>query len=256
MWEDIPAIGTDNRERLGYPTQKPESLLERIIRASSNEGDTILDPFCGCGTTITVAQRLKRRWIGIDVTYLAINLIKHRLVSFEDKAPYKVIGEPVSLSEAEVLAREDPYQFQFWALGLVGARPADEKKGADKGIDGQLFFHDDPNNGTKQIIFSVKAGKTSVPHVRDLRGVMEREDAQIGVLLTMQEPTKPMISEAAGAGFYKSAWGKHPRLQILTIEELLNGKRVDYPPARQVNQTFKKAPKAKGSGTRLQSILF
>jgi DNA modification methylase len=250
VW-DISIIAGFKKERLGYPTQKPEALLDRIIRTSSNKGDVVLDPFCGCGTTIAVAERQGRRWIGIDITHLAITLIKHRLRdAFGRKAVYEVIGEPVSLPDAEVLASEDPYQFQWWALGLVGARPVEQKKGADKGIDGRLFFHDEPQGGkTKQIILSVKAGHTHVAHVRDLRGVLEREKAEIGVLISLQEPTQPMRREAAGAGFYKSPWGQqHPRLQILTVEELLNGKRIDYPPPTQTNVTFKKAPKVKGSG--------
>lgn len=248
VWTDIDRINQTAKERLGYPTQKPEDLLERIIEVSSSEGDTILDPFCGCGTTIAAAQGLNRRWIGIDITHLAITLIKHRLWdAFGDAANYEVVGEPVSLPDAEVLAAEDPYQFQWWALGLVGARPIEQKKGADKGIDGRLYFHDEPHGGdTKQVVLSVKAGHTNVAHVRDLRGVLDREAADIGVLITMQEPTQPMRGEAAGAGFYKSSWGQqYRRLQILTVEELLNGKRIDYPPSTQTNVTFKKAPKAK-----------
>lgn len=249
-WADIDPINMMAAERLGYPTQKPEALLERIIRASSNEGDTVLDPFCGCGTTIAAAQRLNRRWIGIDITHLAITLIKHRLWdAFGDKAVYEVIGEPVSLPDAEALAAEDPYQFQWWALGLVGARPVEQKKGADKGIDGRLYFHDEPPGGkTSQIILSVKAGHTNAAHVRDLRGVLERERAEIGVLITLQEPTQPMRTESAGAGFYKSPWGQqYPRLQMLTVAELLGGKHIDYPPPTQTNVTFKKAPKLKAS---------
>jgi site-specific DNA-methyltransferase (adenine-specific) len=246
-WDDIGQAA--GNESLGYPTQKPQALLERILTASSAEGDTVLDPFCGCGTTIAAAQHLKRRWIGIDITHLAITLIKHRLLdSFGDQVHYKVIGEPVSVPDAETLAQQDPYQFQWWALGLVGARPVEQKKGADKGIDGRLYFHDDADSKTKQIVFSVKAGHTSVPHVRDLHGVLDREKADIGVLITMQEPTSPMRSEAASAGFYTSSvWGKsYPRIQILTVAELLSGKGVDMPPLRQVSATFKKAPKAKG----------
>jgi site-specific DNA-methyltransferase (adenine-specific) len=247
VWIDIPPINSQAKERLGYPTQKPEALLERIVTASSNEGDTVLDPFCGCGTAIAAAQKLNRRWIGIDITYLAISLIKNRLkTAFGDgiEKTYSVIGEPVSLPDAESLAQQDPYQFQWWALGLVEARPVEQKKGADQGIDGRLYFHDDRASGqTKQIIFSVKAGHTNVSHVRDLRGVIEREKAQMGVLIAMEEPTKPMRSEAAGAGFYDSPWGtKHPRLQIRTIEELLTGKGVDRPP-HQGNVTLKKAPR-------------
>lgn len=248
VWVDIPPINSQAQERLHYPTQKPEALLDRIINASSNEGDTVLDPFCGCGTAIASAQRLKRRWIGIDITHLAIALIRHRLTGHEDvygSLNYKVIGEPVSLPDAEALAESDQYQFQWWALGLVGARPTEQKKGADRGIDGRLYFHDEPQGPTKQIIFSVKAGNVTASQVRDLRGVVEREQAQIGVFITMQEPTREMRREAASAGFYESPVGKHPRLQILTIAELLNGKTIDAPSrAQRVDVTFKKAPKA------------
>ena len=243
LWDDIvPESGALD---LGYPTQKPEALLERIIKSSSNEGDTVLDPFCGCGTTISVAQRLKRQWIGIDITHLAIGLIKSRLRdAFSDaiSATYKVIGEPVSLPDAAQLAQEDPYQFQWWALGLVGARRAEQKKGADQGIDGRLYFHDDESGKTKQIILSVKSGHVSVRDVRDLRGVIDREKAEIGVLLTLEDASRPMLTEAASADFYKSPWGSHPRLQILTIAELLKEKKIDYPPT--LNVTHKRAPRA------------
>ena len=246
VWR-LPCLQPAAAERLGYPTQKPESVLERIIQASSNEGDVVLDPFCGCGTAVAVAQRLKRKWIGIDITHLAINLIKIRLKdAFGDKAKYDVVGEPVSVEDAQDLANSNPYQFQWWSLGLVGARPADQKKGADRGIDGRLYFHDEGASGkTKQIIFSVKAGHVNVSHVRDLRGVLDREEAQIGVLIAMDEPTKPMTVEAAGAGFYSSPWGtKHPRIQILTIKELLGGAKVDMPPSQDL-RTFKQAAKVK-----------
>jgi len=261
LWTDIPPINPQARERLGYPTQKPEALLERIIKASSNKGNTVLDPFCGCGTTVAVAQRLNRHWIGIDVTHLAVALMKHRLKDmFGNKLQYQVIGEPVSLPDAKTLAENDPYQFQWWALGLVGARPVEQKKGADKGIDGRLYFHDEAHNAkakTKQIIISVKSGHVSVSHLRDLRGVVEREKARIGVLISVEKPTKPMRTEAASAGFYKSPWGKsHPVLQILTIEELLSGKQIDYPHSEGVNVTFNKAPKANPGTTVNQPHLF
>jgi len=248
IWADIKIA--QKNERLGYPTQKPEALLERIIQASSNEGDVVLDPFCGCGTAIAVAQRLNRRWIGIDITHLAVALMKHRLHDmFGNNASYKVVGEPVSLPDAKALAEYDPYQFQWWALGLVGARPIEERKGADKGIDGRLYFHDEADSkkgATKQIILSVKSGKVSVKDVRDLRGVVERENAQIGVLLCMEKPTRDMRRESASAGFYKSHWGTHQKLQILTIEELLAGHKIDYPDIAGVNVTFRRAQKAKG----------
>jgi len=248
-WDDLLRVGNTSSERLGYPTQKPEALLERIIRASSNEGDIVLDPFCGCGTAIAAAQKLRRQWIGIDITHLAINLIKHRLLhahGLEAGKDYQVIGEPVDVSAARQLAQEDPFQFQSWALGLVGARVTEQKKGSDKGIDGRLYFHDEPKGKTKQIIFSVKAGQNiSVAHVRDLRGVIEREKAEIGVLITMEEPTQPMKSEAAAGGFYTAPFtqSKHPRIQLRTIRELLDGKGVDYPARAGANVTYKKAPR-------------
>lgn len=244
---DLPPIHASSAERLGYPTQKPEALLERIIRASSNEGDRVLDPFCGCGTAIAAAQRLNRLWIGIDITHLAIGLIKKRLDdAFGDsvRETYEVIGEPVDLSGAQRLAQDDPYQFQWWALSLVGARPLERKKGADQGIDGRLYFH--LNRETKQIILSVKAGHVQAAYVRDLRVVIEREKAEIGVLITMEPPTKPMLKEAAEAGFYAPAGlaDKYPRIQILSIEELLEGKKIDYP-RYAMDATFKKAPKSR-----------
>jgi DNA modification methylase len=248
IWTDIGPIGAQAAERLGYPTQKPEALLERIIRASSNEGDLVLDPFCGCGTTVQVAQRLNRRWIGIDVTHLAIGLIKKRLFDAfgpEIRDTYNVIGEPTDYAGAAQLADEDKYQFQWWALGQVGARPADQKKGADRGIDGRLYFHDDDSGKSKQIIFSVKAGHVAVPQVRDLAGVLTRENADMGVFLCFEEPTKPMVREAAEAGLYKSSDGTtYPRLQILTIQQILEGKQPMYPLHRR-DATFKKAPRSR-----------
>lgn len=257
IWTDIQPLHAVASERLGYPTQKPVALLERIIQASSNEGDVVLDPFCGCGTTIDAAQKLNRHWIGIDITQLAVTLIKQRLMdTHEEAAVYQVLGEPVSLPDAEKLAETDPYQFQWWALGLVGARPVDEKKGADKGIDGKIIFQGDKPGTFESVILSVKAGKTMVPHVRDLRGVLEREKAAIGVLISLQEPTGPMKTEAVTAGFYESeVWGrKYPKVQLLTIAELLEGKRVDMPPIRQVGATFRKAPRAKDKQGEQQEL--
>lgn len=249
IWADVKTMHNLSGERLGYPTQKPEALLERIIKASSNEGDVVLDPFCGCGTTVQVAQRLNRRWIGIDITHLAIGLIKKRLSDAfgpEIRNSYEVIGEPTDYAGAAQLAAEDKYQFQWWALGQVGARPADQKKGADRGIDGRLYFHDDDSGKSKQIIFSVKAGGVSVPQIRDLRGVLEREKAEIGVFLSFEEPTRPMLREAAEAGFYKSGpldEQAYPRIQILTIQQILDGKQPEYPARRDA--TYKKAPRSR-----------
>jgi site-specific DNA-methyltransferase (adenine-specific) len=244
LWIDIPEINSQAQERLGYPTQKPEALLERIIKASSDEGQIVLDPFCGCGTVIAAAEKLKRRWIGIDITQPAIVVIKQRLKRIGD-VRYKVIGEPVSLPDAKALAKQDPYQFQWWSLGLVGARPTEEKKGADKGIDGRLFFHDGKQE-TNEIVLSVKSGKLHASYVRDLRDVIERERAQIGVLISFETPTPSMLAEAASAGFYSSPWGKkkYPRLQILTIAQLMSGTSIAMPREEGENVTMRKGPKA------------
>lgn len=248
---DINPIGSQAAERLGYPTQKPEALLERIIKASSNEGDLVLDPFCGCGTTISAAQRLGRKWIGIDITPLAVTLIKNRLRdTYGDEVKYDVIGEPVTLPDAALLAESNPFHFQYWSLGLVGARPVEEKKGADKGIDGKIIFQGEKAGEFEQVIISVKAGHLMANHVRDLRGVVDREKAAIGVLISMEEPSKPMMTEAATAGLYESkTWGKkYPKIQLLTVAELLAGKKIEMPPIRQVSQTFKKAERHRPKG--------
>jgi site-specific DNA-methyltransferase (adenine-specific) len=246
IWADIAPINSMAQERLGYPTQKPVALLERILTASSKEGDVVLDPFCGCGTTIEAAQKLGRKWVGIDITHLAIGLIKIRLRDAFGEAPkYRVIGEPTTVEGAARLAHDEPYQFQAWALGLVGARQsASVKKGADKGVDGRLNFFDGSEK-SRQIVISVKAGKLHASYVRDLAGTMTREKADIGVLLSFEQPTKQMRAEAASAGFYTSPWGSHPRLQLLTVGELLANKRIDYPQTAGVNRTYKQAPKAK-----------
>ena len=238
-----------------YPARFIPQIPKTFIRLFTEEGDTVIDPFCGCGTTIAVAQKLNRHWIGIDITHLAINLMKKRLFdTFGDQVKFKVIGEPTSLPDARTLAKSDPYQFQFWALGLVGARPVEEKKGADKGIDGKIIFQGEKPGEFNQVIIQVKAGHITANHVRDLRGVVERENAAIGVLISMEEPTKPMKTEAASAGFYESKlWGKkYPKIQLLTIKELLEGRKIDMPPIRQVSTTFKKAVRHEEEKEQLQ----
>jgi site-specific DNA-methyltransferase (adenine-specific) len=256
---DINPIGAQAAERLGYPTQKPEELVGRIIKASSNEGDLVLDPFCGCGTTIAAAQRLNRRWIGIDITHLAMTLMKERIKdAFSESVKFKVVGEPVSVPDAAALAAADPYQFQWWALGLVGARPVEGKKGADKGIDGKIVFQSDAAGKFENVILSVKAGRLTAVHVRDLRAVVDREKAAIGVLISMEAPTKPMRTEAVTAGFYESrVWNRnYPKIQLMTVADLLAGKQIDMPPVRQVGATFKKAPKASGRGLETRELPF
>ena len=225
VW-DIKIIPGSGKERLGFPTQKPEALLQRIIEVSSNKGDLVLDPFCGCGTSIAVAEDLGRSWLGIDITHLAIAVVRHRL---GPRVKFEFDGDPPTMSEARALAEADPFKFQCWAVGKVCGFPQEQKRGADKGIDGRIAFHDEPvGSTTKEIIISVKSGKPHVTHVRDLRGVIEREKAAIGVLVTLEPPTQAMISEAASAGYYESVWwrSRHPRIQILTAEELLGGTGV------------------------------
>ena len=174
--------------------------------------------------------------------------------SFGKDCSFGVVGEPTSFQDATALAKQEPYQFEVWALGLAGARPAEPKKGPDRGIDGRLYFHDEGQGGkTKQIIFSVKAGHVTVSHIRDLVGVINREKAQIGAFLSLKPPTSPMRREAASAGFYESPWGKHPRIQLLTIENLLGGKSIDYPQVADV--TFKKAQRVRPNPSEKQNIL-
>ncbi|MBM3324749.1 MAG: site-specific DNA-methyltransferase, partial [Calditrichaeota bacterium] len=234
VW-DMPIIAPSARERLGYPTQKPLALLERIVSASSNPGDIVLDPFCGCGTAIVAAQRLKRKWIGIDITHLAIALIKYRLADSFDifaRKNYKVVGEPVTISEARALANDDRDEFQKWAVGLVDrARLAQEQKGADKGIDGMFYFIDDPKKPVNKVVLQVKSGHVTVSQIRDLCGVLQREKAAFGLFITLENPTSSMRKEAETVRFYDCSDGrKYPRLQIRTIGELLKGESFDLPP--------------------------
>ena len=244
VWTDIPEINSQARERLGYETQKPLTLLERIIKASSNEGDVVLDPFCGCGTAVVAAQKLNRKWLGIDITHLAINLMRNRLKDSFPGIKFEVIGEPKDLSGAKALAYQDRYQFQWWALGLIGARPLGEKKkGADKGIDGVIHFIDEVGGKAKRVVVQVKSGHIGVTSVRELKAVAAND--AIGVLITLEPPTGPMKVEAVDAGYYHSPiWDKnYPKIQILTIDELLHGETVDMPPQTQTSVTFAKAPK-------------
>ena len=239
IWTDIPRIPNNSAERMDYPTQKPEALLERIIRASSNEGDVILDPFCGCGTAIAAAERLNRRWIGIDITHLAVTLMRNRLQDTFREAlkPYDVIGEPQDLESARALALESEhdgrYQFEWWALGRVGARPAkDRKRGADSGIDGYINFFDDNTGRAKRIVVQVKSGHVNRGQIATLKGDMEREKAVIGLFITLNPPTRPMETEATSAGLYTPQHfpnNHYPRIQIITIEQLLSGRQPQYP---------------------------
>ena len=255
VW-DIPRVPPISQL---FPTQKPEALLERVIRASSNEGDLVLDPFCGCGTATVASERLNRRWIGIDITHLAVTLMRHRLYdTFKGELkPYEIIGQPQDVESAQALALESEhdgrYQFEWWALGLVDARPAQErKKGADSGVDGYVNFFDDNSGKAKRVVAQVKSGRVNRGQIATLKGDMEREKAEIGLFITLQEPTRPMLAEATSAGFYTPEHfpdSQYPRVQILTIEELLNGKRAEYPRLAP-EATFRRAPRRRSSGAQ------
>jgi site-specific DNA-methyltransferase (adenine-specific) len=267
--EKLPDVWTDiniafGGETLGYPTQKPLALLERIIQASSSEGDIVLDPFSGCGTAVAAAQKLNRRWIGIDITHLAIALLKYRLkdaFGILEGESYQVVGEPQDAGSARQLAQDDRYQFQWWALSLIQAKPVGGqegsrkgKKGKDRGIDGVISFIDDAYSKPKQILVQVKSGKVKSGDIRDLIGTVEREKAALGVFITLEPPSKDMNTEAVSAGFYASpGWNRnYPKIQILTIEELLNGAQVQMPPVRA---TFKAAEKEPAEN-RIQNHLW
>jgi site-specific DNA-methyltransferase (adenine-specific) len=254
LWADIQALRSWHDERLGYPTQKPQELLERIIEASSNKGDIVLDPFCGCGTTIHAAQKLGRQWIGIDVTYLAINLIKRRLKdAFGADIQFEEQGQPTDFGSAKALAELDKWQFQQWALSLIDARPRTEGdgKGADRGVDGMLYFYEGKDKREK-ILVQVKGGGVQRNDVSTLLGDVNNQKFVGGILITLEKPTKPMREEAADAGRYESKlWHKtdYPKIQILTIEGLLSGKeRVEAPPQEN---PFAKAGKDTISGKHL-----
>ncbi|RFU13452.1 site-specific DNA-methyltransferase [Rhodobacteraceae bacterium W635] len=254
IWDDIGPLSSQAQERLGYPTQKPVALLERIVAASSNPGDVVLDPFCGCGTTVHAAEKLGRNWIGIDVTHLAIGLIEKRLRDAFPKVQFTTHGVPQDIAGARDLARrgrEDKnyyFEFEKWALSLIAAQPGNlGKKGADRGIDGNIYF-----GKTQRAIVSVKAGDNiGVGMIRDLRGVIERENAEIGIFLTLTEPKKTMVTEAAAAGqFQMEGFEPVPRIQIVTIEEALALRdRAVRLPARR-DDAFKRAAREEDSGAQ------
>ncbi len=229
VWTDIPPINSQAQERLGYPTQKPVALLERILSASSKPGDVVLDPFCGCGTTVHAAQKLDRQWIGIDITHLSISLIEKRLKDAFPGIQFNVHGTPKDLEGARDLSNRDKYQFQWWAVSLVDAVPfGGKKKGADGGIDGHIFFRSGAKTVEKAIV-SVKGGGVGVKDIRELIAVVDRERAKIGVYISLEPHTEPMKKEAAGAGLYDGPTGKVPKIQLFTIEELFAGKKTQIP---------------------------
>ena len=223
--------------------------MERIIQASSNEGDVVLDPFCGCGTAVHAAQKLNRHWIGIDITHLAVSLIEKRMKdAFGESLKFEVIGTPGDLDAALDLSLRDRYQFQWWATSLVNAQPYQgKKKGKDGGIDGIKFFHDLDKEGARKIIVSVKSGHLKPDDVRSVMAVREREAADIGILISLYPPTRGMIADAASAGFYTDANGRdYPRIQLLDIPGLLNGTQRPQHPDQMPDLNFKKAKREGG----------
>ena len=243
VWEDIDKINPAGSERLGYPTQKPIALLERIIQASSNEGDIVLDPFCGCGTAVHAAQKLKRRWIGIDITHLAVSLIERRLRDAFPGIAFDVHGTPTDIAAARNLAERDKHQFQLWACGLVNAQPYQGgRKGADRGIDGLLYI-EVGRNQTEKVIVQVKGGASVTrANIATLKGDVDREKAAVGLFVTLAEPTREMLREATAAGHFETPHhGAVPKIQILTVEDLLSGKKPQLPDLSRGEQTFKKA---------------
>jgi adenine specific DNA methylase Mod len=245
LWDDIPMLRGINSagERLGYPTQKPLRLLERIISSSSEPEQVVLDPFCGCGTTVHAAQTLGRQWIGIDVTHHAITVIEDRMAAAFPHVKLEVEGRPRDLGSAQDLARRNKYQFQWWANWLFGVdQYRERKKGTDRGIDGEIFFLNGPR-GVGRIIISVKGGETvGVDAVRDLRGVIEREKAELGVLVTLASHTRPMVAEASAAGFVQTAHGSFPRLQLVAVGDLFAGRRPMLPVRAPFEQLKRAVP--------------
>ncbi|HEY93162.1 MAG TPA: site-specific DNA-methyltransferase [Dehalococcoidia bacterium] len=247
----IPFVAPSAKERLGYPTQKPLTLLERIIKASSNESDIVLDSFCGCGTALVAAHKLNRRWIGIDITHLAIRVMSKRLKDSFPGIEFEVIGEPVDSAGAKALAHQDRYQFQWWALSLIEARPLGEKKkGDDKGIDGVITFSEERPTRAKRAVVQVKSGHVHVKDIRELKDIASH--SAMGVFITLEPPTREMQTEAVSAGYYNSPlWERdYPKIQILTIEELLAGKTVEMPPANLPFPKAQKIPQKEGEQLR------
>lgn len=221
FWGDIPPVNSQAEERIGYPTQKPLALLERVIRASTKPGDTVLDPFCGCGTAVHAAERLGRKWIGIDVTYLAIQVIEDRIKTYLPAARYAVEGIPKDEYSARKLAEQNPHVFQEWAVGLVGGQS--RGRGPDKGIDGEIAFLRGPGQYGHAIV-SVKGGRQVGPDpVRVLKSVVDREHADMGVLICLNDPTQDMRTEAAIGGRIVLPGGERPKIQIVTVADLIRG---------------------------------
>lgn len=256
LWDDIPPVNSQAVERIGYPTQKPQALLERIIAASSAEGDVVLDPFCGCGTAIEAAHARKRRWIGMDLTKIAIDVVKARLAKIgeEPGISYRITWEPRDLSTAKALAADDPFQFQDWIVKKLGGSPT-KHRGADRGIDGRLYFKDQPSGPPCQIIISVKSGRIVPAFVRELHGTVDREKAAMGILATLAEPSKAMQRDAASCGICKSLGTVYPKIQIITAAQILTGTYArDLPSIQRIDTSQRRPPALVGMQVSLPGM--
>lgn len=243
IWDDIEHLHGSNAETLGYPTQKPIALLHRVISAASDEGDTVLDPFCGCGTTIAAAEQLHRKWIGIDITFLSVALIKKRIKEHYPDCKFDVVGEPRSSEDARALFEQSPFQFEAWAVTLLGGQPFKSQGGGDGGIDGLLYFMDYESNYHK-IIIEAKGGQYSPRDIRSLAAAMAREQAPLGILVALRPPTSGMRRDATAMGTWTLPGHdkKYPVLQICTIDELLSG---NWPLIPETGSTLKKSRQLK-----------
>lgn len=263
IWDDIPHVNSVAKERLGFETQKPEALLNRIIESCTNVGDLILDPFCGCGTAIAAAERLHRRWIGIDITFLVIDLVELRLKKSFIDIDFRLEGQPRDMGGAITLAQKSRFDFQNWALSLIDAapehatpeHPKKSRRGRDEGVDGWLKFPSVIPGHAELIIVQVKSGKVGVDDIREFRDVMNSRNATMGIFITLRPPTLEMIKEVNKSGLYnqKQFNLEYPKIQIVTIEDLLAKKYPRVPPTIPL---LKEAQLAKRASNHRQETLF
>lgn len=229
LWTDIGNLQASSTERLPYATQKPVALLERVITTSSDPGDLVLDPFCGCGTAVDAAERLDRRWAGIDVSFLAVDLIAKRMRDTHPDAEFEMFGTPRDIEGASALFARNEFEFERWAVSLLGGTP-NEKQVADKGKDGVIRF-DKPGGKRGTVIISVKGGEHPAPtDARDLLGSLDAHNAELGVLILRRPATRGITEVANHSGSVDiEAWGSFPKIQVVTIEDLLQDKRPKLP---------------------------
>jgi site-specific DNA-methyltransferase (adenine-specific) len=250
VWDDISPVNSQAKERIGYPTQKPTALLERIIRANTDDGDVVLDPFCGCGTAIEAAIKLKRHWIGIDITSQAMRVTRYeRLPKLGSGVDYDLVYRPCDVTAAEAFAVEQPFEFQNWAVEKLDGVPSRARSG-DRGIDGRLYFRQGADGALREILVSVKGGKLKAPFVRELQGAVARERAPMGILITLNQPSKQMTRDATSSGFYTCSSGTYPKIQIITVKDILENARFELPPIERI-EAAKKRPLAVAAASQI-----